>query len=136
MSWILVEREMYVRMCDENAVSDEVREQVRAWAPTFQHAYQLSRQKKIYWSPHNIFEVWSVGIPNPDANKGKSGGFRLVLFLDLMGKTINLDFIERRDELGFKNEGSKKKDKYHSYIESLKAALAAKDSQIANGKLN
>jgi hypothetical protein len=134
MNWILVERETYVRMCDENCISDEVREQVRAWAPTFQNTYQLARQKKVYWSPRNTFEIWSVGIPNPDANKGKSGGFRVVLFLDLVGRTINLDFIEPRDEIGYKQEAPKKKDKYQRYVEALKNALTEKDSQIANGK--
>ena len=136
MSWILVERESYVRMCDGNNVSDEVREYIKAWAPTFQNIYELSRQKKIYWSPHNIFEIWSVGIPNPNANKGKSGGFRLILFLDLTGKTINLDFIEPRDELGFKKEGPKKKSKYQEYIVALKSALNEKDSRASNGKTN
>jgi mRNA-degrading endonuclease RelE of RelBE toxin-antitoxin system len=127
MAWTLVEREQYVRLCDEGNISEEVREQIRAWAPTLQNNHELPRQKKIFWTARHRFEVWSVGIPNPDANKGKSGGYRLILFLDLNEETINLDFIETRKELGYKEEGHRKKDGYNAYITSLKEALSKKE---------
>jgi hypothetical protein len=127
MGWILVEREMYVRMCDDCKLSETVREQIRQWAPTFNNGYQLTRQKKVYWTPHNRFEIWVVRVPNPEANKGKSGGYRLVLFLDLTEKTINLEYLEERDEMGFRDEAPKKRDKYSAFIEELKAVLSSKD---------
>jgi hypothetical protein len=132
MSWILVEREMFVRMCDDCEISDLVREQIKLWAPTFQNTYQLSRQKKVFWTTNNRFEIWVVRLPNPEANKGKRGGFRLVLFLDLNERTINLEYIEERDEMGFKDEGVKKKNKYSAFIEDLKEFLTKKDVPSKN----
>ena len=128
MAWVHVEREDFVRMCDKLGVSDTVREYIKSWAPTFQNKFELPRQKLIFRSPKNRYEAWAVGIPNPDANKGKSGGYRLVHFLDLVGCTINLDFIEERKNLGFKDEGRRKKDKYSDYIYELKEFLKKQDA--------
>ena len=127
MAWIYVEREQFVRMCERVDVSLEVRDAIKLWAPTVSNKYETPRSKLIYHSPKNRFEVWSAGIPNPDSNKGKSGGYRVVYFLDLAGYTINLDFIEKRKELGFQKEGHKKKDKYNSYIAELKKLLKKSD---------
>src|SRR5260370_14497638 len=115
--WIVVEREQYIRSCGECDVPDSVREQIKSWAPDFSNNYELPRQKKIYWTTVHRFEIWSVGIPNPEANKGKSGGFRLILFLDLTERTINLEFIEERDNLGYKDEGHRKKYKYNAFVD-------------------
>ncbi|MEK7140893.1 MAG: hypothetical protein AAB815_03870, partial [Patescibacteria group bacterium] len=99
MAWVYVEREQFVRMCEKVEVSSETREAIRAWAPTVSNKYETSRSKTVYRSPKNRYEIWAAGIPNPESNKGKSGGYRVVYFLDLVGCTINLDFIEERKEL-------------------------------------
>ncbi|MEN9558269.1 MAG: hypothetical protein RL141_638, partial [Candidatus Parcubacteria bacterium] len=49
-------------------------------------------------------------------------------FIDLHEGSINLDFIEERKELGFKDEGRRKKDRYNDYIDDLKAFLQKSDS--------
>lgn len=128
MTWIYVEREQFVRMCEKVDVSLEVREAIKLWAPTVSNKYETLRSKLVYRSPKNRFEAWSAGIPNPDSNKGKSGGYRIVYFLDLTGRTINLDFIEERKELGFQKEGHRKKDKYNGYIVALKGLLKKSDT--------
>jgi len=84
--------------------------------------------KRVYRSPKNRYEAWAAGIPNPDSNKGKSGGYRMIYFLDLVGGTINLDFIEERKNLGFKDEGHRRKDRYNDYIRELKEYLKKLDS--------
>lgn len=127
MAWIYVEREHFVRMCEEISVSLIVREAIKSWAPTVSRC-MLPRQKLVYRSPKNHYETWVAGIPNPDSNKGKSGGYRIVYFLDLNGNTINLDFIEERKELGFRDEGQRKKDKYNDYIRELKEYLKKLDA--------
>ncbi len=127
MAWIYIEREQFVRMCEKVGVSSEVRDAMKIWAPTASNKYETPRSKLIYRSPKNRFEAWSAGIPNPDSNKGKSGGYRVVYFLDLSGCTINLDFIEERKELGFQKEGHRKKDKYNYYIAELKELLKKSD---------
>jgi len=127
MSWVYVEREQFVRMCEKVGVSTRVREAIKSWAPTVSR-FELSRQKLIFRSPKNRYEAWAAGIPNPDSNRGKSGGYRVVYFLDLAEYTINLDFIEERKELGFRDEGHRKKERYNSYIRDLKEELKKRDT--------
>ena len=128
MSWVYVEREQFVRMCDKVQVSAAVRDAIKLWAPLVSRTYETPRSKRIYRSPMNRYEAWSAGIPNPDSNKGKSGGYRIVYFLDMTECTINLDFIEERKNLGFKNEGHRRKEKYNSYINDLKVYLKKLDT--------
>lgn len=123
MAWIYIEREQFVRMSDKLDVSATVRDSIKLWAPTVSNKSETPRLKLVFRSPDNRYEAWCAGIPNPDSNKGKSGGYRIVYFLDLAEKTINLDFIEERKNLGFKHEGSKKKDKYNEYVRDLKGYL-------------
>lgn len=127
MSWVYVEREQFVRMCEKASVPTVVRDAIKLWAPTV-NRFELSRQKLVYRSPKNRYEAWAAGIPNPESNRGKSGGYRMVYFLDITGRTINLDFIEERKELGFRNEGHRKKDRYNNYIRELKDYLEKLDS--------
>ncbi len=127
MSWVYVEREQFVRMCEKVGVSTVVRDAIKLWAPTV-NRFELSRQRLIYQSPKNRYEAWAAGIPNPESNRGKSGGYRVIYFLDITGRTINLDFIEKRKELGFRDEGHRKKDRYNNYIRELKEYLKKLDS--------
>lgn len=127
MSWVYVEREQFIRMCEKVGVSATVHEAIKLWAPTVSR-FELSRQKLVYRSPKNRYEAWAAGIPNPDSNKGKSGGYRVVYFLDLTEETINLDFIEERKELGFRDEGHRKKYRYNGYISPLKEYLKKLDA--------
>ncbi len=113
-------------MCEKVGVSATVRDAIKLWAPTVSR-FELSRQKLVYRSPGNRFEAWAVGIPNPDSNKGKRGGYRVVYFLDLTENTVNLDFMEERKELGFRAEGHRKKDRYYHYIRELKEYLKKLD---------
>ena len=127
MSWFYVEREQFVRMCDKAGIGATVRDAIKIWAPTVSR-FELSRQKLIFRSPKNRYEAWAAGIPNPESNKGKSGGYRVVYFIDITERTINLDFIEERKELGFRSDGHRKKDRYNEYIRGLKDSLKKLDS--------
>ena len=128
MSWAYVEREQFVRMCEKAGVSDKVRDAIKLWAPTVSNKFQTPRSKLVFRSPQNRYEAWATGLPNPDSNRGKSGGYRVVYFLDLVECTINLDFIEERKELGFHNEGHNKKDRYNDYVRELKDYLKKRDN--------
>lgn len=127
MSWVYIEREQFVRICEKIGISARTRDAIKQWAPAVNRS-QVPRQKLVYRSPKNRYEMWATGIPNPDSNKGKSGGYRVVYFLDLTENTINLDFIEERKKLGFHNEGHRKKDRYNEYINSLKEYLKKLDT--------
>jgi len=87
MSWVYIEREQFVRMCEKANVSVAVRDAIKLWAPTVSR-FELSRQKLVYRSPKSRYEAWAAGIPNPKSNKGKSGGYRIVYFFDIIGRTI------------------------------------------------
>ena len=126
MSWVYIEREHFVRMCEKVGVSATVRDAIKLWAPTVSR-FELSRQKLVYRSPKNRYEAWAACVPNPDSNKGKSGGYRIVYFLDITECTINLVFIEERKELGFRDEGHRRKDRYNAYIHELKEELKKRD---------
>lgn len=128
MVWVYVEREQFVRMCEKVRVSQTVRDAIKWWAPTVSR-FELSRQKLVYRSSRNRFEAWAAGIPDPASNRGKSGGYRVVYFLDIREGTINLDFIEERKNLGFKDEGRHRKDRYQEYIAELKNYLKRLDSE-------
>lgn len=127
MAWVYIEREQFIRMCEKICVSATVYDAIKLWAPTVSRL-EFSRQKLVYRSPKNRYEAWAAGIPNPDSNKGKSGGYRVVYFLDIIEGTINLDFIAERKELGFRDEGHRKKDNYNKYISVLKACLKEMDA--------
>ncbi len=129
MAWEYIERENFVRSCEKVGVAVFVRDAIKSWAPSVSNKYETSRSKLIYRSPINRYEAWAAGIPNPESNKGKSGGYRVVYFLDLIGCTINLDFIEERKELGFRSEGVLRKSKYNRYIQELKAYLKKLDTE-------
>ena len=49
-------------------------------------------------------------------------------FLDLVEQTTNLDFVEERKELGFRDEGHRKRDRYNNYIRELKEYLKKLDA--------
>ena len=113
-------------MCEKIGVSATVRNAIKLWATTVSR-FEIPRQKLVYRSSKNRYEAWAAGIPNPDSNKGKSGGYRVVYFLDVTEGTINLDFIAERKELGFRDEGPRKKDHYSEYVATLKAYLKKRD---------
>lgn len=127
MAWVYVEREQFIRLCERFGVSATVRDAIKLWASGVIRS-QVPRQKIIYRSPRNRYEAWAAGIPNPDSNKGKSGGYRVVYFLDLTEGTINLDFIAERKELGFREEGHHRKGRYNEYIAALKKYLEKLDA--------
>jgi len=135
MAWVYVEREQFVRACEKLGVSEKVREAIRNWAPTVSNKNEIPSQKLVYRTPHNRYEAWNARIPNPDSNKGKRGGYRLVFFLDLTECSINLDLIEERDALGFGKERPKAKQKYNAYVAELKGYLDALEQEARNGSI-
>lgn len=127
MSWVYVEREQYIRACEELKLSYNIRIAIETWAKSVSLKNETPRLKRIYISPNNKYQLWSAGIPNPDICKGKSGGYRLIFFVNNLENTINLDYIDFRKNLGFKKECPRKKEKYNSYIRSLKEYLKIND---------
>ena len=122
MSWRYVERPSFIRCCEDRSISSEVRESIKFWAPTVNRT-PTPRLKIIYRTRDNRYEAWSARIPNPDSNKGTSGGYRLIYFLDVQEGTTNMVYIAERDEWGFKDESPKKKAEYTHLVQEIKELL-------------
>ncbi|MDO8552092.1 MAG: hypothetical protein Q7S01_01020 [bacterium] len=78
--------------------------------------------------PHNVqtcffrnssFECWVTRLPDKVRKRGKSGGFRVILVLDLEEKTLLLQGIFRRDHLSYQGSGGKHDDAYNYLIKAL-----------------
>jgi mRNA-degrading endonuclease RelE of RelBE toxin-antitoxin system len=78
--------------------------------------------------PHNVqtcvfkntsFECWVVRLPDKARRQGKSGGFRVVLVVDLEEKVLLLQGIFRRDHLAYHGSGGKHDDAYEMLIKAL-----------------
>ncbi len=78
--------------------------------------------------PHNVqtnifknasFECWVTRLPDKARQRGKSGGFRVVLVVDLEEGTILLQGIFRRDHLGWQGNAGKYDDQYEQLIKEL-----------------
>ena len=124
MSWIYVERELFIRTCDKIGISHEMRESIKLWAPSAPlNRAEAPRLKLVFRSPKNRYEAWVARLPNPESNKGKSGGYRVLFYLDLVEDTINLVYIDDRKELGYHGEGHRKKDSYNDLVRELKEML-------------
>lgn len=78
--------------------------------------------------PHNVqtnifkngsFECWVTRLPDKARQQGKSGGFRVVLVIDLEEGAILLQGIFRRDHLGWRGSGGKYDHQYEQLIKEL-----------------
>ena len=78
--------------------------------------------------PHNVqfchfkntsFECWATRLPDKIRKQGKSGGFRLVIILDLEEGAILLQGIFRRNNLGYKGQAGKYDEAYENLVKDL-----------------
>lgn len=112
----------FIKCCEKLEISQEILDAIESWAVSVGRV-QTNKQKNYFRSPKNIFEIWVARIPDPDSNKGTSGGFRLIYFFNLNEKSIYVDCIERRQNLGSKTERPKDQQKFTNYLEELKNYL-------------
>ena len=91
------------------------------------HAEALAEFQNVTL-PHTIqsclfrnksFEGWIARLPDKMRRKGKSGGFRVVLSLDLEEKVLLLQGIFRRDHLSFRGSGGKYDEAQQQLIKAL-----------------
>ena len=130
-AWHYNETPEFVRDAENLGLSDEVRDALRNWAESVKPVASL-RNKKCFQTPQNRFSIWYARIPDPDSNKGSSGGFRLVYFLDHKVGSVYLDKIEKRENLGFGNERPRDKQAYETYLLGLKQALLKLEKEQNN----
>lgn len=127
--WQYNETPEFVDSAEKLKLSESVKNSLKSWAESANRV-PTTRSKVIFRSPHNIFEIWTARMPDPDSNKGTRGGFRLAYFFNLTDESIHLDRIEHRSSLGSKKEHSGDMHKFTQYLNVLKKYLLAKlDSQ-------
>lgn len=120
--WIYNESADFIRSSEELNLSNEVKDFIKNWAVSFRRQV-TPRSKRYFCSPNNVFEIWVARIPDPDSNKGTSGGFRLVLFINLSDRSINSCKIKHRDQLGEKRERRSDQQRNEEYLKELKECL-------------
>jgi len=65
------------------------------------------------------YECWITRLPDKARRQGKSGGFRVILILDLEENILKLQGIFRRNNLGYKNMSGKYDDALRELIDKL-----------------
>ena len=123
--WLYNKTSEFVKSCEDLQISDDVVLAIENWI-TSVGRMETGKQKVYFRSPHNIFEIWIARIPDPDSNKGSSGGFRLVYFLNIPDNSVFVDKLESRSAIGFKDERPRDKQKFQSYLADLKQYLLEK----------
>ncbi len=123
--WLYNKTSEFVKSCEDLNISDNVISAIENWV-TSVGRMETGKQKVYFRSPHNIFEIWIARIPDPDSNKGSSGGFRLVYFLNIPDNSVFVDKLESRSAMGFKDERPRDKQKFQSYLADLKRYLTEK----------
>ena len=68
---------------------------------------------------NSSFECWETRLPDKMRQQGKSGGFRVVLVLDLEEKVLLLQGIFRRTHLGWKGSSGKYDTAHTELIKTL-----------------
>lgn len=125
IDWDVIETENFIRFCERNGVSQEVINSLKIWAKSVRRQI-TPRNSRLFISPNNIFEIWVAGIGNPDANKGKSSGYRFIYYIIISESKLFIDIIEERANLKFKGSSGKNQKKWDNYIIELKKELLNK----------
>ena len=123
--WNYIETEDFIRSCENNNISQKVKDSIKEWAKSIRRQI-TPRNQRPFISPHNIFEIWIAGIGNPDANKGKSGGYRLIYYLHINERKLFVNIIEERKNLDYKGSKGKNQKKWNKHFIVLKKELLEK----------
>lgn len=123
--WNYIETEDFIRSCEENNVSQDVNDSIKEWAKSVRRQI-TPRNKRPFISPRNIFEIWIAGIGNPDANKGKSGGYRFIYYIHINERKLFVGRIEERKNLDYKGSKGKNQKKWDKHLIGLKKKLLEK----------
>lgn len=131
--WQYNETATFVKSADELGLSQIVRDALKSWAVSVGRV-QTNKTKHFFRSPRNVFEIWTARVPDPDRNKGASGGFRLVYFFLIAESAIYLDRIEHRSDLGGRSEHPKSQREFTTYLNDLKSYLIKEFDSEADAK--
>jgi mRNA-degrading endonuclease RelE of RelBE toxin-antitoxin system len=121
--WSYIETEYFIRSCEKNNVSQFVKDSIREWSKSVR-LQPTPSNKRLFISFNNIFQIWDARIPNPDANKGKSGGYRLIYYVNNLDKNLFVDLMENRDNLDYKGSKGKRQKYWDEHFVGLRRELS------------
>jgi len=120
MSWLVKRTESFDKWWKKEDVEDKNFEYHEQALKEFQNIpLPHAMQTRIF--KNASFECWATRLPDKVRQKGKSGGFRVILILDLEEKILWLQGIFRRDHLKYQGSGGKYQDQYDSLLKNLAA---------------
>lgn len=120
--WVFNTTPQFVRSVEDLNLSEEIQNSLKEWGIGVQRI-PTPRTKCYFRSPNNVFEIWTARIPDPQSNRGRSGGFRLVYFFQLKEGAVYLDRMEMRADLGGRTERPRDQAEFTAYLEELKKEL-------------
>ena len=107
--------------------AQKIRESIEIWAVNVKVVQtHTERTKRVYVSPCNPYQIWVASIGDPNARKGKSGGYRVLYILDVECHSIYITRLFPRNLLNcteIKGSSGKKQKQWDSYLEDLKKEL-------------
>lgn len=118
MSHNVQSNQTYIKFFKKNKIYAKVDSSIKNTLATFNFA-ETTRSNRIFVTPDGRTEVWEIRIPDPERNKGKSGGFRLLVIYKKKVNVVFLDWIMPRAELN----KPKVKQGYNRYLDGLKDKL-------------
>jgi mRNA-degrading endonuclease RelE of RelBE toxin-antitoxin system len=118
MSWKVERSETFDRWWKKEGVDDSNYRFYEAALVEFQNI-PLPHNVQTQIFKNKSYECWVTRQPDKARKRGKSGGFRVVLILDLEEKRLILQGIFRRDNLGYKGSPGKRDGAYGDLIDSL-----------------
>lgn len=120
--WKVNKTSNYNNCVTHERISKEVQDAIEEWSKKV--TLVPTKNFRCYFiSPKRIFQIWNAKLPDPDYRKGRRSGFRLVCFFLTFQNIIFLDLIERRNDLGGKNERPRDQQRYTAYLVELKKEL-------------
>ena len=118
MAWVVKRTESFDKWWKKESVENKNYEYCEVALVEFQNI-PLPHERQSCIFKNSSFECWVTRLPDKVRQKGKSGGFRVVLVLDLEEKILWLQGIFRRDHLKYQGSSGKYQDQYELLIKNL-----------------
>jgi hypothetical protein len=115
--WSIEESCKFNDWCKTESISNEVINSLKVALIEFRRQ-PTNRTKTLFRK--GFYEIWDIHVPDPENNSGVSGGFRLVIRLDVETKRIILEIIIRRQNLQWKGSSGKYQKKWDECLAIFK----------------
>ena len=118
MSWSVERSESFNKWWKKEDVADSNYKSYEIALGEFQNT-SVPHDVQVRIFKNTSYECWVTRQPDKARKQGKSGGFRVVLILDLEEKRLILQGIFRRDHLSYKGSSGKHNQAYDTLIADL-----------------